>query len=300
MTRPFRFAVQAGGDSAQAVRDVARLAESLGYEALYTFDHVGTIDPFAPLIVAADATDRLRVGPLVINNELHNPVLLARTAATVDLLTDGRLDLGLGTGYAQAEHEAIGSPISPPGLRVERFGEALRILRSLLNTGAARSNGHYSVAVDRLGVRPANPHVPMLIGGHGRRVVALGAHYADIFQYTGLTHAPDGQPQAGGFARRDVAIRHQWLDAEGRSIERSILVQRTALDEAAPAALAELESGGLAFDAEQVEDTPFLLIGSRSSIVEKLLALRDEIGVSHVVVRDPAGFAPVVEELRGR
>jgi alkanesulfonate monooxygenase SsuD/methylene tetrahydromethanopterin reductase-like flavin-dependent oxidoreductase (luciferase family) len=78
------------------------------------------------LLVAPDVTVRLRLGPLVINNELHNPVLLARTAATVDLLTDGRLELGTGSGYAVAEHRSIGSPISPPPERVHRFAEALR------------------------------------------------------------------------------------------------------------------------------------------------------------------------------
>ena len=127
-------------------------------------DHLGIVDPFTPLVSAADVTTTLRVGQLVINNALHHPVLLARQAATVDLLTDGRLELGLGTGWAQAEHDASGIPLPPPPERVDQFEEALEIITSLLETGAARSDGAYRVAVDDLGVAcvqnaaPADPH----------------------------------------------------------------------------------------------------------------------------------------------
>jgi alkanesulfonate monooxygenase SsuD/methylene tetrahydromethanopterin reductase-like flavin-dependent oxidoreductase (luciferase family) len=128
--RRFRFAVQGGPFGEAAVlRDHARRVQDLGYDEFYTSDHVGSpgsegrqdgrsiVDPFLPLMVAAAATDRLRVGPLVLNNELYNPALLARTAATADRVTDGRLVLGLGAGYTAAEHAAIGSPIRPPGPR---------------------------------------------------------------------------------------------------------------------------------------------------------------------------------------
>ena len=109
MGRPFRFAVQAMdlGDRAK-VAALARQAEALGYEELYSFDHLGAVDPFAPLLVAAEATSHLRVRPLVLNNEFHHTVLLARTAATVDRMTGGRLILGIGTGYAKREHDALG------------------------------------------------------------------------------------------------------------------------------------------------------------------------------------------------
>jgi|SRR5579862_9505374 len=105
-----------------AVVGSARQAEDLGYEELYSYDHLGAIDPFVPLIVAAEATSRLRVGPLVLNNELHHPALLARTVATLDRMTGGRVVLGIGTGYAQAEHEAMGIELRRPGPRVERLG----------------------------------------------------------------------------------------------------------------------------------------------------------------------------------
>ena len=108
--RPYRFAVQGGpfGDPV-ALAEHARTIEALGYEELWTADHIGSVDPFAPLLAAALATERLRVGPLVLNNEFHHPALLARTAATIDRLTAGRLTLGFGTGYQLSEHTATGA-----------------------------------------------------------------------------------------------------------------------------------------------------------------------------------------------
>ena len=169
-------------------------------------------------MVAAEATTRLRVGPLVLNNEFHHPALLARTAATLDRLTGGRLVLGLGTGYTQSEHDAIGMLLREPAARVTRFEESVIALRSLLDTGAVEMDGdHHHLAISDLGVRPVQEHVPLLIGGHGRRVVAIAARHADIFQFTGLTHGEGGEPSAGGFGIEDVRRRSRWLQ-EARSL----------------------------------------------------------------------------------
>ena len=123
VTKPFRFAVQGRGfgDHGDVVA-AARQAEALGYDEMFTFDHIGSVDPFIPLMVAAGATTALRVGPLVLNNEFHHPALMARTAATVDRLTGGRLVLGLGTGYTQSEHDAIGMLVA----RARLAGVAVR------------------------------------------------------------------------------------------------------------------------------------------------------------------------------
>ena len=312
MTRSFRFGVQGGpfGDPV-ALAGFARHVESLGYDELYSYDHIGwatgssegdKIDPFVPLIVAAGATERLRVGPLVLNNEFHHPALLARTAATVDLMTGGRLVLGLGTGYSEDEHNSIGSPIRPVGPRVTRFGESLAVLRSLLDTGAVDHDGeHESIHIDDLGVRPTQERVPFLIGGHGRRVVSLGARFADIFQFTGLTHASDGTPSGGGFALDHVIERSRWLsDAAGDrdpDIERSALVQFTSVGPEAPTASDLAER--FKHSAEVVEHTPFVLFGSLEQVVDKIERLRQQLGITHFVIRDPEGFAPVVEALAG-
>lgn len=312
-SRPFRFAVQTGPfTDADALAEHARHVEALGYAELYSSDHIGTaevterdqlVEPFSPLIVAALATERLRVGPLVLNNEFHQPALLARAAATVDRLTRGRLVLGMGTGYNADEHDAIGQPIRPPGQRVTRFGESLAIIRSLLDDGAVRFDGEFEqVDIGALGVRPIQPRVPLLIGGHGRRVVELAARYADIFQFTGLTHGERGEPSGGGFALSDVIERGRWLTEaagdRGPDIERSVLAQFAQVGENAPG-IDDLATR-FGMPADVVEHTPFALSGSLERVVDKLERLRVSLGVSHVVVRDADGFAPVVDALANR
>ena len=310
MVHPFRFGIQtAGFDTPDAYRALARKVEDLGYAELFSSDHINgggltNLDPFLPLLSAAEHTTTLRFGPLVINNEFHNPVLLARTAATFDLLSGGRLILGMGTGYMQSEHDSADIELRPPGPRVTRFAESIDALRSLLDTGAADCRGeHITLSVDGLGVRPAQQRVPILIGGHGKRVVGIAARSADIFQFTGLTHDPEtGAPAPGGFARSDIATRHRWfVEAAGERserIERSTLVQRTKVgDGAAEARRTVAERLGL--DQAEVDETPFVLIGSKAQVIEKLHGLREEFGIHHVVSRDPEDLAPVVAELAG-
>ena len=303
--RPFRFAVQARPlDDHDGLVQVARRIEALGYDELYSYDHIGAVDPFIPLVVAAEATTRLRVGPLVLNNELHHPALLARTAATVDRLSGGRLVLGLGTGYSQSEHDSIGMLLRRPGPRVARFEESVIALRSMLDTGEVVLDGlHHLLALADLGIRPVQARVPILIGGHGRRVVQIAGRHADIFQFTGLTHGEDGQPAPGGFAVEAVRQRAGWLsDAAGErdaDIERSALVQVLEIGEHVDGQItATAERFGV--DRDVVINTPFVLIGSVGAVIDKLQRQRADLGINHVVVRDPEAFAPIVEALAGR
>lgn len=302
--RRFRFAVQKRGfDDPDEIAEYARHVETLGYEELYSYDHVGAVDPFVPLIPAALATQRLRVGPLVLNNEFHHPVLLARTAATVDRMTGGRLVLGLGTGYAQDEHDAIGLELRPPGPRVTRFGESLAIIRALLDDDGVHVAGeHHTVALDELGVRPVQERVPFLVGGFGRRVVSIAARLADIFQFTGLSDNPDGTIAAGGFALEQVTDRARWLtdDAGDRdaAIERSALVQLVAVGDDTPSD--DDVARRFDVDAEIIRDTPFVLVGSVEQVVDKLERVRLATGISHYVIREPDEFAPVMDALAGR
>jgi probable F420-dependent oxidoreductase len=302
--RPFRFAVQTGPfDRPDALRDHARRVEDLGYDELFSADHLGMVDPFLPLVVAAEATTTLRFGPLVINNEFHHTALLARSAATFDALTGGRLVLGIGTGYQRSEHDAASIDLRPAGDRVTRLEESLAAVRTLLDDGAATVDGSFvRLAIEDLGVRPTQTHVPLLVGGHGRRVVGVAARHADIFQFTGLTHDPaTGAPGPGGFGWATVAERARWLtEAAGdRDVERSVLVQVTHLGHDADAARRAV-ADRMGVGVELVADTPFVLIGTTDEVVDRLERMRDEVGVSHVVVRDAAGFAPVVAALSGR
>lgn len=306
MSHRFRFAIQSGpfADPA-ALREYAKKVEDLGYAELFSSDHIGGTDPFLPLLVAAEATTTLRFGPLVLNNELHHPVLLARTAATFDLLTEGRLVLGLGTGYMRSEHAASDIVMRPPGDRVNRLGESIDALRSLLDKGTVAYEGdHFTLAVDDLGVRPAQPHVPIIVGGHGHRLVSMAARKADMFQFTGLTHDPEtGQPAAGGFARDVIAERHKWVQAAAGErydqLELSTLVQQTEVGAGAAEARAETATS-MKIEPELIDETPFILIGSVAQVIEKLHGLREELGIHHVVSRDPDDFAPIVRALAGQ
>jgi probable F420-dependent oxidoreductase len=303
--RPFRFALQMMAlDDPEQVAQAAADAERLGYEELYSYDHLGTVDPFVPMMVAAAAATTVGVGPLVLNNEFHHPALLARTAATVDRMIGGRLILGIGTGYMQSEHDAMALPLLPPGPRVRRLGESLEVLRSLLDSGTATFDGEFHhIAVESLGIRPAREHVPFLIGGNGRRVVALAARFADIFQFTGLVHGEGGVPTPGGFALDHIRQRAEWLavDAGDRlaAIERSALVQMMHLGPGADEAMAPIiERFGST--PELVAETPFMFYGSVEQVIDKIERLREDVGITHYVVRDAEQFAPVAAALAGK
>jgi probable F420-dependent oxidoreductase len=305
--RPFRFAVQPLSKSVNILQNhdelvrVARLAEDLGYEELYIPDHFGSVDPFIPACIAAEATSTLRVGTLVLNNEFHHPAMLARTAATLDRLSGGRFILGCGTGYAAREHDATGIELRAPKDRVTRFGECMAAVRLLLDEGAAHVDGeHVSMHIDQLGVRPAQARLPLLIGGHGRRVVTIAGQHCDIYQFTGMEHGPRGEIQPNGFDMASLRQRASWLnDAAGDradSIERSALVQATELGESI-----DFDKTAQEFEVEldTVLESPFILQGSRSQIAEKLHRCREELGISHIVIRDAEAFAPIVAQLAG-
>jgi probable F420-dependent oxidoreductase len=304
MPRPFRFAAQGGPfTDGSALAEHARRVESLGYQELYSYDHVGHVDPFAPLVAAAAATERLGIGPLTVDNDWHHPVLLARTAATVDALSGGRLVLGMGTGHSPGEHEAIGAPLRPPGPRVSRFAESLTVLRALLDTGSVDFDGeHHQVHLADLGVRPGRDRVPFLIGGHGRRVVGLAGRHADIFQFTGLRHGADGEPDLTGFALAELDHRARWLaESAGErdaAIERSALVQVVGVGPGAPTP--DDVAARFSIAPEVARETPFALVGSVGQIGDELHRLRERLGISHWVIREPEVFAPVVEALDGK
>ncbi len=304
--RPFRFSIQTGPfTDPKPLADFARKLEDLGYAELWSFDHIGAVDPFLPLLSAAEATTRLRFGPLVINNEFHNPVLLARTAATFDRLTDGRLVLAMGTGYAQDEHDGADIELRPPGRRVTRLTESVTVLRSLLDDGAASHAGsEISVDVDNLGVEPVQQRLPIWVGGNGQRVVSMAGRLADGFQLTGMSHhAETGKLQATEFSADAVSQRVAWLaESAGDRLpdmDISALVQATAIGDDTTAQRKDVFDR-MGCPDEVIDHTPFVMVGSTGQIIEKLLRLRDQFGIHHYTCRDAGDFAPVVAELAGR
>ena len=308
--RPFRFGVQEhGATSARAWREKARQIESLGYSALYLPDHFGDQPgPIAALMAAADATTTLRVGSLVFDNDYRHPVVLAKEAATLDLLSEGRFDLGLGAGWLASDYQQSGIPYDPPGTRIERLEEALVVIKGLLAGGSFRFSGrHYQVKDMEGSPSPVQkPHPPILLGGGGRRMLRLAARQADIVNVnydlregrvnralvrTGLAEATDE--------------KLAWIkDAAGdrlESLELSVTIFLANVTDDRDSMAASVASG-LGSDPADILEMPHFLIGTVDQLAEDLIARRDRFGMSFVIVPGDAAesLAPVVERLTGR
>jgi probable F420-dependent oxidoreductase len=307
--RPFRFSVtERRASSAKEWQERARLDESLGYSTLNMPDHFGDqLAPIAALMSAADATTKLRICSLVFDNDYRHPVVMAKEAATLDLLSDGRLDFGLGAGWMTTDYEQSGIPLDPPGVRIDRMAEALTIIKSFFAGETVNFTGkHYRVA--SLEASPSGvqkPHPPIVLGGGGRRMLQLAAREADIVSVnynlsegrinrklvqTGLAEATEEKlrwiKEAAGdrFAELELAV--------------SIFVANVTDDRDS---VAEVMAPGIGCEPHDVLEIPHFLIGTVDQIVEDLKARRQRFGISYLAIPGEAAeaFAPVVERLTG-
>ena len=306
---PFRFGLQLlGADSRAALVERARRAEDLGFSIFQTADHLDEIlPPLVTLATVAGATTTLRVGTLVLNNDLRHPVVLAREAAAVDLLSDGRLELGLGAGHSEPEYRSAGLPFDPPGVRIDRLAESLALLDGLLAGEEVTVAGrHYTVTGARVFPRPVQrPRPPLLVGGGSRKVLALAARAADVVGLTGTgpTRADGRQHVPSHWAPEavDAQVAHVRAVAEaaGRSTpELQALVQVVAVTDDRRSALDRIRPHVPELSLEDLAGTPYLLVGSVGAVVEQLQAARERWGISYVTVRDEA-LAPVIDRLAG-
>jgi probable F420-dependent oxidoreductase len=305
--RPFRFAVTARWSGSGAHwRDVARRAEDLGYDVLLVTDHMGAqLAPIPALMAAADATTRLRVGSFVFANDYRNPVMLAKEIATMDVLSEGRVEVGIGAGWSVSDYRELGIPYDAPGVRVSRLEESVVLLKRLLSeTSVDHTGQHYTVSGAKILPRPLQrPHPPLMIGGGGPRVLRLAARHADI-----VTFAP--QVSASGRARLDALTEKDLTGrvmrfraaagARAERIELNVFVFDAAVTDRARSLMSAV-SGYLRRAANGVVRSPFVLYGSRSSLRELLLERRERLGLSYISVPGNAmrEFAPIVAELRG-
>ncbi len=195
--RPFRFGVSVHGSTSRAEwRGIARQAEALGYSTLFLPDHLGDqLSPIPALVAAAEATSMLRVGSLVFDNDFRHPVMLAKEAATPDVLSDGRLELGVGAGWLKPEYEQAGIPFERACVRIARLEETIRIVKGLFADGPADFAGQYCTITGLEGFpKPAQrPHPPLHIGG-GQRLLSIAAREADSIGFLPKAR-PDGQGQ---------------------------------------------------------------------------------------------------------
>jgi probable F420-dependent oxidoreductase len=309
--KPFRFGVNVGRASSRAEWvEKARKLEDLGYSALTVPDHLADLlAPMPALLSAAEATTRLRVGTNVLNNDFRHPVLVAREAATVDLLTDGRLQFGLGAGHMQSEHDQAGLRFDAGGTRVERLAEAVTIVKGLLKGEQVTFAGrHYRVTNHTIHPPPVQrPHPPILIGGNGRRLLTLAAKEADIVGLSGITFRRGGaQPDLSGWRPAGVDARVQLMrEAAGDRYDRlelNALVQRVVVTDDRRQAAEELTHRWTQLSPEEILQSPYVLIGTLDQLVEDLQARRERWGISYYVIFEPYidVFAPVVARLAGR
>jgi probable F420-dependent oxidoreductase len=310
MARPFRFGVQAStATNRSAWVELARRVEGYGYSTLTMPDHfTEQLAPVPALMAAADATSSLRVGALVLGNDYRHPVMLAKEMATIDVLSDGRLEIGLGAGWTRTDYEQAGIAYDGAGVRIDRMVESIRVVKALLSPEPAHVIGeHYAVTGLAGYPKPVQqPWPPILMGGGGRRMLSVAAREADIVGINGTLAAGIIDADALASMRADaVDEKIGWVrDAAAErfgALEMNVRAFYVAVTEDRDGTLEHL-AGGLGFSPEEVAATPFALIGTVAQIADDLEARRDRWGFSYVIVgpEDVDAFAPVVEELTGR
>jgi probable F420-dependent oxidoreductase len=295
--RRFRFGVVAAqAGSGQEWAEKARRIESMGYATLLMPDGLRyTLAPLPALTAAAMATRTLRVGTYVIANDFRNPVTLAKEVATVDLLSGGRFELGIGVGRPDAaqDNRMLGIPFDSGAVRVARLAESLALLKALLSGQTATAIGsHYAAANAQISPRRTQqPHPPILVAGSKRRLLELAAREADIIA---LGVAPT-EPEAG------VAERIGWIrEAAGSRFDQLELnLNLMAVGQQVPRWIA----GQMGLSAESLARSGAVtaLTGTTDEMVEALERRRERLGISYIVVGDELmdGLAPVVERLAG-
>ncbi|UCE85670.1 MAG: TIGR03621 family F420-dependent LLM class oxidoreductase [Deltaproteobacteria bacterium] len=295
MHRPFRFGVQLSRLPADDWAERLGRIESLGFDSVFWPDHFGDQwDPTAALAAAAAVTTRLRVGSLVYDVDYRHPVVFAKAAATIHLLSGGRHEFGLGAGWMETDYREAGIPYDRPGVRIERLEEAIQIIRSMWTQEKTSFEGrHYRVRdAARAAPLPAGDAPRVLIGGGGRKLLSLAGRYADIVGInpalpegrvtpaTASDLAPDRVRQKIGWVREAAARAGRDPDA----LELNSLVFLVALtDDAKPLREGLAKTTGMS--AEQVADCPLFITGSPSEVRERLEKRREETGISYIVIQ---------------
>jgi probable F420-dependent oxidoreductase len=309
---PFRFAAQLSKGpegTARSWAEQARRAEDLGYSALLMPDHFGDqLAPAPALAAAAAATTTLRVGSLVFGNDYRNPVVLAKEAATLDVLSEGRFELSLGAGWMRTDYEQAGITYDTPRVRVERFEEAVQVLQGLLRTDGPFSfdGHHYQVHEHSLLPRPVQrPGPPLILGGGGRRVHSFAARHADVVSINanlrdgtgGPETAPDMSPAR---TREKVAWVREAAGPRFDDLELNALIGFVMITEDA-GAIAEAMAPHFGIDPGDARHVPAVLLGTRDEMIEELLWRRDEYGITYWSIESDAWeeLGPVVRKLSG-
>lgn len=288
---------------------LARRAEELGFSTLLLPDHIGghLQAPFSSLALAAGVTERIRIGTHMINNDLRHPLLVAHEAATLDVLSGGRMELGIGAGWNRPEYEEMGISFDPPKVRVDRLHESITIIKRLLTGETVNFDGkHYQVRSHSVGVRPVqSPRPPIAMGGNGESLMRLASREADIISFLGLgvnrsgrrlrytAFTPEGLEKKIEFVRQTSGDRFD-------QIELAAYIWYFQEGESARKAASKVKRDS-SLSMDDIIHSPFTLLGTPNEMAEKLEKNRDRFGVNYWVIKSPAleNMNEVVRQLAG-
>lgn len=310
--KPFRFGfTTSSAGSRREWVEKACMLEALGYSTMTVPDHFPDRLATVPaLMSAADATETLRVASWVFCNDFRHPALLYKEAATLDLLSDGRFELGIGAGWLNADYDMTGIPFEPPGTRVSRMFEAVQIIKGLAANGPLDFQGeHYTITGLEGAPKPLQkPYPPFYIGGGGKRLLSFAAREADIVGF-GAKALPEGgldvlDIKAKAFQRKLDWVRDASSDAS-RDPELNILIFVFEVTDDRLAAAQRLAKSFPGLTPEDLLESPHALIGTPEQMAEDLRRRRSEFDLSYIVINTGVEehrhqFAPVVEMLMGQ
>ena len=309
MIHSFRFAAQlAKAGSGREWAEAARKVEDVGYSTLTMPDHFGDqLAPVPAMMAVADATTTLRIGTLVFANDYRHPLLLAKEAATLDLLSDGRLELGIGAGWMRTDYEQSGIVYDPPATRVERFHEAVAVLKGLLGGGSLTFEGrHYTITGHDGTPSPVQrPHPPIVIGGGGRRMLSIAAQEADIVGVNpDLREGLGGPETAPNLTPAKTTEKIGWVrEAAGArfdAIELNVLVGFCLVTDD-PGSIAEAMAPAFGILPDEALHVPYTLIGTLDWMADELVRRREEWGFSYIGFDGDSweAMSPLVARLAG-
>lgn len=314
MSRPFRFGLQLSTSVTEqgefSVVEQAKAAEDLGYSIATVADHIGPgLAPFPVLAAVAQATSQIRLGTFVVNAELRNPVQLAWDAVSIDHLSGGRFELGLGAGHTPAEFAATGTTKATGRVRKKRLAETVEIVRQLHAGETVSWESDFFHLVDASIDAAVQTNLPLLVGGNGDALLTHAGANADIVGLQGLGRTlEDGHRHTVNWTSdhldRQLATIATGAEAASRPVpELNALVQVASISDDAES-ITETTSGLIerveGLDEQQIKSAPYVMVGSVGQVVEKIEACRETWGISYFVVRDRDAFAPIVQQLSGR
>ncbi len=308
--RPFRFGIQASkAGSRKEWVELAKATEDHGFSSLTMPDHfTDQLAPVPALMSAADATSKLRIGALVWDNDYKHPVVLAKELATMDLLSDGRLEIGIGAGWMATDYEQSGMVYDKPGVRIDRFLEGLEIIkRAMTGEKFSFTGAHYKITDYIAAPLPVQrPCPPILIGGGGPRVLKLAAQLADIIGINpsmkdGVVNAETITHMTADAVAEKIKIVENTAGTRMQNIELNIRAFLVNICDSADEAI-NGTANMFKVAPEMIANSPFALMGPPAKIAEDLLARRERWGLSYIIVggEDVNSFAPVIKILAGK